>query len=198
MTVNVSEFFRDAEQFALLESRILPGLLQHSPRFNVWSAGCGNGAEPYSLALLLEELSPGQGHGILATDISDESLEQARVGGPYTLDDVRYVPVTLLLKHFTSSDITYRINDSIRLKVEFRRHDLLRDPFEVGFDLIICRYVLMYFSQEANSEIRKGFSRSLKDGGILFIGAHENLPAAGSQGLERITASFFRKVPTSR
>ena len=191
----MSEFFRDARQFALLERRILPELLQHSPGLNVWSAGCGNGAEPYSLALLLEDLSPGQGHRILATDTSDESLEQARAGGPYTLEEVRHMPRLLLLKHLTSSGITYRINDSIRHKVEFSRHDLLRDPFQVGFDLIICRYVLMYFSQEANSEICKSFSRSLKDGGVLFIGAHESLPSDGSQGLEGITNSFFRKVP---
>lgn len=195
MTVNVSEFFRDSRQFALLESRILPELLQHCPRLNVWSAGCGDGAEPYSVALLLEELSPGQGHSILATDISDDSLEQARIGGAYTLEEVCHVPGPLLLKHFTSSGITYRINDSIRHKVEFRRHDLLTDPFQVGFDLIICRYVLMYFSQEANYEICKGFSRSLQDGGVLFIGAHEILPDASSQGLEGITASFFHKVP---
>ena len=96
LTINVSSFFRDEKQFQRLQSVILPELLQNNRRLNIWSAGCSNGAEPYSIAIILTELSDRHDHRILATDIDDTILERAKSGGPYKAADVKNVPPGLL------------------------------------------------------------------------------------------------------
>ena len=100
LTINVSEFFRDAEQFEILRTEVFPELLKNRPRLNVWSAGCSHGGEPYSVAMMLEELAPGQNHRVLATDLDDAVIAKARNGGPYTSADVNNVDGKLLLKYF--------------------------------------------------------------------------------------------------
>ena len=100
LTINVSEFFRDAAQFRLLQDEVLTPLLKNNLGLNIWSAGCSNGAEAYSVAILLDTLSPYRKHRILATDIDQVILKQAAAGGPYTAAEVRNVPEALLKKYF--------------------------------------------------------------------------------------------------
>lgn len=194
LTINVSEFFRDTDQFDYLKTSVLPSLLSRTPRLNIWSAGCSHGAEPYSVAMLLEELSPGIAHRVLATDLDQNILARAKQGGPYPLADVRNLDRGVLLKYFVKSEDGYRIVDKIRRKVEFRQQDLLRDPFESGFDLIMCRNVVIYFTDKAKEALMARFRRSLKDDGLLFIGASETLLTIPDLGLERIGPSFYRRV----
>src|ERR1035437_3262469 len=82
LAINVSEFYRDAQQFDYLQTTVLPQLLAQAPRLNVWSAACSCGQEPYSVAMMLEELSPGYRHKIVATDIDETALERGQNGGP--------------------------------------------------------------------------------------------------------------------
>ena len=89
LTINVSEFFRDIEQFNILKTKVLPELLSRNPSLKVWSSGCSHGGEPYSIAILLEEIAPGRHHRVLGTDIDDETLARARAGGPYSAVFVR-------------------------------------------------------------------------------------------------------------
>ena len=109
------------------------------------------------------------------------------------LTDIANVDKALLLKYFTRSDDGYRVIDSIKRRVEFKRHDLLKDSFEHGFDLIMCRNVVIYFSDEAKRTLYTGFYNSLKEGGVMFIGATETLLDASGLGLERIHNCFYRK-----
>ncbi len=193
LTINVSEFFRDTDQFNHLKASVLPPLLSRTPRLNIWSAGCSHGAEPYSAAILLEELSPGIAHRILATDLDEKILARAKQGGPYPATDVRSLDRSVLLKYFIKSEDGYRVVDKIRRKVEFRQQDLLRDPFESGFDLIMCRNVVIYFTDKAKEALMVRFRQSLKDGGVLFIGASETLLTIPDLGLERIGPSFYSR-----
>ena len=193
LTINVSEFFRDAIQFRLLQDEILPQLLKKNLGLNIWSAGCSNGAEVYSVAILLDKLSPYRKHRILATDIDKVILDQAAVGGPYSATEVRNVPKALLEKYFTKDDGDFRVIDRIRNKVTFEVHDLTRDSFENDFDLIICRNVVIYFSSETKKILRKKFLDSLKINGILFIGATETMLDARDNGFQRMSACFYRK-----
>jgi chemotaxis protein methyltransferase CheR len=197
LTINVSEFFRDAERYEVLRARILPELLKKSARLNIWSAGCSNGAEPYSLAILLEESSPYQKHRILATDIDAGVLAKARAGGPYVGSDVRNVDEALLAKYFRCEGGSYWVTERVKKKVEFRMHNLLKDPFEKDFDLLVCRNVVIYFTDDAKKMLYRGFYESLKEGGYILIGGTETMLGTSDLPLERVYASFHRRIPAA-
>jgi chemotaxis protein methyltransferase CheR len=196
LTINVSEFFRDFSQFSLLKSQILPQLLRRSPSLNIWSAGCSIGAEAYSIAMTLGEISPGITHRILATDLDTQILSRAIAGGPYSKSEVANVEKHRLLKHFTAGGKGYMISDKVKKFVEFRQQNLLVDKFERSFDLILCRNVMIYFSDEAKSKLHQGFCDSLKEGGVLFLGGTEGLADAKGLGLTRLNNSIYQKIAT--
>ncbi|NQW23974.1 MAG: protein-glutamate O-methyltransferase CheR [SAR202 cluster bacterium] len=198
LTINVSEFFRDNEQFNVLKTRVIPDLLKKSQSLNIWSAGCSIGAEPYSVAMLLDELSPHGKHRILATDLDDKSLARARSGGPYAESHLEQVTKGVMLKNFVKSDEGYTVAPKFLSKVDFKRHNLLNDPFEVGFDLIMCRNVTIYFTEETKETLNKGFAKSLNNDGVLFIGSTESMLDAQSMGLKRMFASFFCKEDSAK
>jgi len=173
LTINVSEFFRTPEKFSKLETDVIPDLLTRSPKLNIWSAGCSIGAEPYSLAMILKEMTPGKQHRILATDLDIEIIAKAK-RGVYTDNELKCVENPRLNKYFTKgSDGTFAVHEDIKKLIEFKRHNLLKDPFETGFDLILCRNVVIYFTEEAKFDLYTNFFRALKPGGILFVGATE-------------------------
>jgi chemotaxis protein methyltransferase CheR len=194
LTINVSEFFRDTAHFIALKEKILPAMLHENMQLNIWSAGCSNGAEAYSVAILLDRLSPYRSHRILATDIDKKILAQAAAGGPYHAADIRNVPPELVEKYFRKTGEDYTVSDSIRSKVTFRQNDLTRDPFENNFDLIICRNVVIYFNDEAKKKLRRRFIDAMKMNGILFIGATETMLDASDTGFVRLSPCFYKKV----
>jgi chemotaxis protein methyltransferase CheR len=193
LTINVSEFFRDPAQFKILQEDMLPALLRSNLKLNIWSAGCSNGAEAYSVAILLDRLSPYRDHRILATDIDKNIISQATAGGSYKAADIRNVPQALVEKYFTNNDGDIRVIDRIRKKVTFKLHDLTRDPFEKNFDLIVCRNVVIYFSAETKKKLRREFLNALKINGILFIGATETMLDTRDTGFQRLSSCFYRK-----
>jgi len=196
LTINVTEFFRDSEYYETLEKNIIPMLLRNSAKLNIWSAGCANGAEAYSLAIILDQTNPFHNHRILATDIDEKSLSVAIEGGPYSLRDIKNVPDKRRSRYFSFHNNAYWIIPRIRMSIEFKKHDLLRDEFEQGFDLIVCRNVIIYFTEAAKKELRDRFIQSLKPDGILFIGATETMLDAESVGMERLYPCFFKKTGT--
>jgi chemotaxis protein methyltransferase CheR len=194
LTINVSEFFRDKEQYDILRLRILPELMRKSSRLNIWSAGCSIGAEPYSVAIILEEIAGYHRHRILATDIDARILARAKAGGPYMASDVRNVGKGLLAKYFRQEGNDYWVNDRIRQKVEFKQQDLLAHPFEKGFDLIVCRNVVIYFADEAKKKLYNRFYDSLKENGVFFMGGTETMLGVPELKFEKICSSFHRKM----
>jgi chemotaxis protein methyltransferase CheR len=194
LTINVSEFFRDTPHFSVLQDVILPELLKNNRALNIWSAGCSNGGEPYSVAMILDMLNPGVKHRIVATDIDNTILARASAGGPYNQGDVRNVPKFMALKYFNIKNGEYWVNDDIRKKVLFHQQDLTRDAFEASFDLIMCRNVVIYFSEEAKRKLKKGFYDSLKINGVLFIGGTETMLDAANMGFLRLYPCFYRKT----
>jgi chemotaxis protein methyltransferase CheR len=197
LTINVTEFYRDQKHFETLRKVILPELQKNTSRLNIWSAGCSDGEEPYSIAVMLDELSPGVKHRILATDLDEESLSKAVSGGPYQTMETRNLPQPLLQKYFSFSKDGYWINERIRDRVIFYRHDLTQDLFPSGLDLIICRNVTIYFSNEAKTLINTKFLRSLKEGGVLFIGATETMLNASEIGFRKLSSCFYQKNTVS-
>lgn len=196
LTIKVSEFFRDPLRFEQLRTEILPHLLMGRPRLNIWSTGCSVGGEPYSIAIILDKLTPYSKHRILATDIDVISLEKARAGGPYRSNEVRSVPTQLLQDYFEVFEDCYRVNDKIKSRVEFKKHDLLREPFETGFDLIVFRNVVIYFTEEAKMRLNQQLCQSLNPGGVLFVGGTEAIAQSREMGLVTLGHCFYRKQTT--
>ncbi|HWQ15393.1 MAG TPA: protein-glutamate O-methyltransferase CheR [Roseiflexaceae bacterium] len=194
LTINVSAFFRDPAKYAELRRHILPELLGRRETLRVWSAGCSYGQEPYSLAIMLAELGAGQRHRILATDIDRVAVERTRAGGPYTPDDVAAVPQELLQRHFTPTPNGYWVSESLRHVVVARQHNLLADSIDGGFDLIVCRNVVIYFTEAAKERLYRRFAQALRPGGMLFVGGTEVIARAASLGLELARLSFYRRV----
>jgi len=195
LTIKVSEFFRDPLPFEQLKTEILPQLLMDRTRLSIWSTGCSVGGEPYSIAIILDKLTPYAKHRIVATDIDVISLQKARAGGPYRSNEVRNVPTQLLREYFDVFDDSYHLKEKIRQKVDFKKHDLLCDPYEGGFDLIVCRNVTIYFTEEAKVRLNQQFCQSLSPGGILFVGGTEAIARARELGLTTLGHCFYRKQP---
>ena len=193
LTINVSEFFRDDLQFNYLKRAVFPGMLRKNNILNIWSAGCSNGAEAYSVAILLDILSPKVQHRILATDVDDAILALAKEGGPYVGRELKNVDSLILYKYFVRSGDGYKVVDHIRDRVEFAKHNLLTDEYEKDFDLIICRNVVIYLTDDAKRSLNSYFYESLKDGGVMFIGGSEIILGARDVGFESVGPSFYRK-----
>jgi chemotaxis protein methyltransferase CheR len=195
LTINVTEFFRDEWAFKELKTNILPDLITRN-KLKIWSAGCSDGGEPYSIAMILKEFSINYIPIILATDIDEISLLKASAGGPYTGDSIRNMPKDILSKYFTFTDNKYWLKDSIKKMVRFQRHNLLLDEFEKGCDLICCRNVTIYFTNETKNLLNRRFAESLNDRGILFIGATEFMMSPQDSGFSKLGSCFYRRMQT--
>ncbi len=191
LTINVSEFFRNQQWFAQLEQEVLPQLPAGPLR--VWSAGCANGAEAYTLAMVLRRQRPGIRHYILGTDVDGPSLTRARAA-VYTATDVKAVPEDILRREFIIEGDRYCLRPEIRLMVHFARHDLLRDPYPRGLDLIACRNVVIYFTDEAREQVYTRLRQSLRAGGFLFVGGTETVLSPRRFGFEQYRPFFYRAV----
>ena len=193
LTINVSEFFRNPDKFDILEKDVIPMLLKSSPKLNIWSAGCSIGAEPYTIAIILKELTPNVRHRILATDLDIEILAKAKKG-VYTENEIKALRPDRKTKYFTKTpDGKYAIKPEIKSMVEFRQHNLLKDPYEKNFQLITNRNVVIYFTDEAKNFMYTGFFNSLVPGGILFVGATEAILNHKQIGFTSYKAFFYQR-----
>ncbi len=194
LTINVSEFYRNPEQWRLLDKDVFPALIQRfGKNLKVWSAACSTGDEPYSLVMALSKFLPLNQIKIIATDIDKQILEKARVG-LYNEKSLAGVPADLKKKYFTQIGASYKVADEIKARVEFKQHDLLKDPYPTGCHLIVCRNVLIYFTEEAKEEIYKKFNQSLLKDGILFIGSTEQIMNYRELNYQRNQSFFFQKL----
>lgn len=189
ITTKETSFFRDAWLFDALLQRVLPELasaLQHGGgrhRVRIWSAGTSTGQEAYSLAMLVRELidgSRGSLHdhqfNILASDISSEAIESAKVGSYSKADVGRGLSESRLRRHLTRRGDRLLVNDSLRPLVQFRKFNLLHPPAELGaFDLVLCRNVLIYFDEPTRARVCRHVHRTLNAGGWLALGSAESL-----------------------
>lgn len=193
MTINVSEFYRNAQRWEVLENTIFPELLKHSRRLKIWSAACSTGEEPYSLAMVLSSHLPLSEISIYATDLDNGALERAQVG-LYGERSIKEVPKSVVSKYFVNEGTHYQVVDDIKKRVTFKQHNLLDDRYGNGYDLIVCRNVMIYFTEEAKDQIYTNFSKALRVGGILFVGSTEQIFNPAKYGFESADTFFYRKV----
>ncbi len=182
MTTNETYFFRDQHPFEALRKVVIPELKklrQKEKNLKIWSAASSTGQEAYSIAMLIHEYFPellSWRISILGTDISQEALKKAQQGAYSQIEVNRGLPVTFLVKYFKQNGARWVVNEKVRRLVTFRKMNLL-DPFPPGFgpfDLVLCRYVLIYFSSDVKKKVLEKIAKVMKPKGYLFLGATEN------------------------
>ena len=193
LTINVSNFYRNPEQWALLDKEVFPRLIERfGKNLKIWSAACSTGDEPYSLVMALSRHLPLDRIKIYATDIDKQVLAKAKVG-LYNDKSVADVPKDMLAKYFTKVGPSYQISEEIKKRVEFHESNLLRDKYPTDNHLIVCRNVLIYFTEEAKEEVFRKFFAALKNGGSLFIGSTEQIINYKDIGYQRESSFFYEK-----
>jgi chemotaxis protein methyltransferase CheR len=184
--VTISRFYRGKEVFAFLGSEVLPRLgtrARTAGRESVlaWSAGCGSGEEPYTLALVwhFKVLAglPGTALRILATDIDEHLLERAR-RGIYPGGCLKDLPAAWQAEAFESMGSERRLREEYKGDITFRVHDIRTEPPDDPFDLVLCRNLAFtYFDRALQLTTAQRLFGSLREGGALVLGSHETLPA---------------------
>jgi two-component system, chemotaxis family, CheB/CheR fusion protein len=183
--INVTSFFRDAEDWRYLASEIVPRILaatRPDGAIRVWSAGCASGEEAYTVAMVFaEQLGLDQFRQrvkIYASDVDEEALAQARHAS-YSRQQVEEVPPEYLARYFEYVEDRYFFNRDLRRSIIFGRHDLVQDAPISRIHLLTCRNTLMYFTRETQARILSRFHFALKGGGYLFVGRAELLLTHG-------------------
>lgn len=192
LTINVSEFFRNASQWDVLQKSIIPQLLNQSANLKIWSAGCSTGEEPYTVAMILLENFKRSQYSIIATDFDDRVLQKAK-DGYYHKKQAAGIPASYLAKYFTVQSEGYKASEELKRLITFKHHNLLRDPFPDQCDLIICRNVVIYFTEDTKSTLYKRFFNALKPNGMLFTGSTEQITQARDIGFVSPEIFFYKR-----
>ncbi len=192
MTINVSEFYRNPQRWDVLDRTIIPQLMKQNRRLKVWSAACSTGEEPYSLAMVLSKHMPLRDISIHATDLDKGVLERAKVG-LYNERSIKDVPRDMKEKYFVKEGYHYQVSNEIKSTVTFSQHNLLEDRYDKNYDLIVCRNVMIYFTEEAKTQIYQQFSDALRPGGVLFVGSTEQIFNPEQYDFEAVDTFFYRK-----
>lgn len=207
MTINVTEFFRDASVWDTLKNNLFPHIIQKQKVvkngvIRVWSAGTSGGEEAYSLSILFHELLKNRLNdyriAVVGTDIDKGSLKRAALG-KYGQESVKGVDPVLLSTYFRPAGNLYAITDSVRLLTEFKSHNMITDPPIKNIQLITCRNAMIYFSRELQLKVLQNFYNSLEPGGYLVLGKSESLWGGMAQLFEMWngTERIYKKKPAS-
>src|SRR5262245_23785602 len=170
VAISHSAFFRDPEQFRLLERVLLPRLLEDGRRLTAWSAGCADGSELYTLGIVLERMGALDRSLLLGSDLLDENIAIARAG----LYQEQDIPV------------------AVRARVRWERRDLVADGPPAGrWRLVLCRNVAIYLAPEARRALYETLVSALTAGGVLMLGRSERLLDPGSLGLRPVAPHAY-------
>lgn len=192
ITINVSEFFRNSLRWKVLEEKMIPMLLSDNKKsIKCWSTACSTGEEPYTLSMILNNTYPKINFDLLATDIDETVLNKAQEG-IYTDKSLREIP-SEYKKYFREANNLFHIIPEIKRNINFKKHDLLLNDYASNFDLIICRNVMIYFTEDAKELVYKKLSNALRPGGILFVGSTEQIFNPSKINLQMIDNFFYLK-----
>ncbi len=182
MTTNETSFFRDTKPFTLFQETILPHMIANrasKKSIRIWCAACSSGQEPYSLAMILKDKEAqlkGWRIEIVATDLSDDILDQARKATYSQFEVQRGLPIQYLMKHFTQVGETWALKDEIKSMIKFSTFNLLDEMTKMGqFDIIFCRNVLIYFDEKTKAGILGKMERQMEKDGFLLLGGAETV-----------------------
>ncbi len=189
--ITISRFYRDKEVFAALAGEVLPSLVRGARERGdtalcIWSAGCGSGEEPYTLAVLwameLQSQFPGISIDIVATDADPNMMRRSR-DACYEIGSLKDLPESWRDRVFAREDDAYCLNPEYKRNIEFLEQDIRREQPIGPFDLVLCRnLVFTYFDDALQLKVLSRIVDAMHNDGALVIGAHEKLPE-GAQGL---------------
>ncbi|HEX5557100.1 MAG TPA: protein-glutamate O-methyltransferase CheR [Gaiellales bacterium] len=192
MTINVSQLWRNPEQWDRLGTTILPELAR-TGTIRAWSAGSSYGAEAYTLAAICRRVAPGCKVEIRGTDIDARMVARAREGR-FSADDARTVPRAELERAFDRDGDGWRARPELRMMVRFAAGDLLRDPVSPGaYDLVLCRNVVIYFTEPVRDALHRRLATALRPGGYLMVGSSERVSSPQAFGLATSHPFIYRK-----
>ena len=199
LTTNVSHFFREPHHFDVLSTAMLPKLrerIQAKERIRIWSAGCSNGQEPYSIAMHMLRLEPSLAQAdfkILATDIDPKVVTFARKGS-YSDQLLSGVSKEDIAQFFNSGTGQASVKDSIRRCVTFHELNLMAEwPMQFKFDAVFCRNVVIYFDVETQERLWPRFHSSLCDDGCFFLGHSERIANPERFGFKSVGPTAYKK-----
>jgi chemotaxis protein methyltransferase CheR len=182
MTTNETFWFRDKAQFTALQEQVLPELFEHKQGpVRIWSAACSSGQEPYSISICvhkaLQTLGKSRNVQIIGTDISEQVLSEARQAVYSELAVSRGLEPNDKAEFFSQVADGYQLNSNITRQVRFQTFNLLK-PFSVlgKFDIVFCRNVLIYFSEQIKLDILQRLSEVIEPGGYIFLSSTESMP----------------------
>jgi len=185
LLINVTNFFRDADAFAVLETTVIPQLFASrtaTDTVRIWVPGCATGEEVYSIAILMREHMERLSHvprvQIFATDIDEPALQIARTAR-YPEALLEGVSSTRKKKFFSSDGASFVVSSSVRELCIFSPHSVIRDPPFSRMDLVSCRNLLIYLGPEVQNRVIPTFHYALKPGGYLFLGTSEGIAQHG-------------------
>jgi chemotaxis protein methyltransferase CheR len=192
MTTNETYFFRDQHPFDALQKNIIPEVIKKNSatkRMKIWSAACSTGQEPYTIAMILAEHFSSiatWNTEILATDISKQAVQKGREGRFTQVEVNRGLPITMLIKYFKQEGAFWIADAKLKKNLRFQPFNLMA-PFtgKSGFDIILCRYVLIYFDPQTKKQILGKLTNALAPGGFLMLGATET-PIGLSPNMKRV------------
>ena len=192
VTINVSQLWRNPEQWTLLAREVLPRLAERGT-IRGWSAGSSYGAEAFTLAAIAREAAPSARLQIDGTDIDRRMIERARKGW-FSADDARTAPPVLLERWFDRDGDGWRAKADLLRLVRFEQGDLLRDRFpRESYDLILCRNTVIYFTDDVRDALHARLVAALRPGGWFVIGSTERVAAPRELGIEPVHPFVYRK-----
>ncbi len=192
VTINVSQLWRNPEQWAALAREVLPELAG-TGRIRAWSAGCSYGAEAYTLGAVCRSAVPRARVEIRGTDIDRRMVDRARAGR-FSLDDARNAPAAELQRYFELEGEEWVARPELRALVSFDTGDLLRMTFpREAFDLVLCRNTVIYFTDGVRDDLHARLAAALRPGGFLLVGSTERVAAPGQIGLAPVVPFTYRK-----
>lgn len=193
LTINVSEFRRNPQQWDVLESEIVPMLMKDTKKIKIWSAACSTGEEPYTLVMMMSRFLPLHEIEIIATDIDQGALEKANIG-IYNEKAVQNLDQKDVETFFSKNGDFFQIKDDVKRRVDFKKHNLLEDDYPSRCDLIICRNVMIYFTEETKSMMYHKFHDALKAKSVLFVGSTEQIILPARYDLAPLRTFFYQRA----
>ena len=192
ITINVSQLWRNPLQWQAIAEEVVPALAP-AGRIRAWSAGCSYGAEAYTIAAICGEVAPGAALEIRGSDIDERVIARAR-SGIFSDADMRTVPPASVERWFTQAGDGWQVSRKLRAVTEFAVENLLEcAPAAGSYDLIACRNMVIYFTEDSRDVLHHKLAGALRSGGWLLVGSTERIPAAASYGLELVYPFTYLK-----
>lgn len=194
LTINVSEFYRNPGQWDVLKAKIIPALMKQYGKLNVWSSAGSTGEEPYSLVMMLSNFFPLKDIHVLATDIDDGAISKAQKG-IYAEKSLANLPKDFVHKYFEKTpNGMYAISEEIKSRVKYQKFNLLKDPYPKDQHLILCRNVMIYFTEEAKAKMYVNFHDALTNDGVFFVGSTEQIIMPNRYQLKPVETFFYKRM----